>query len=498
MSRGLRHFAALVEHEGVYLVEFAREKSGFRLIGHWSDRRSSERLDDALVNLRELLRQQDARRATLAVAMQQFGTFHHLMTLPAAANEVLRPIISREVQRVFAITDPVFAFVRGGADERREGVRANPETAPLHIFIGGAPRATVTALEAGLAIKGTTVEAVTIVPEAIRRVYASAPRSAEPTAVVVCLAGGPHLSFFVEGHMALAIEPPIALEGDYSIDPSAIVDQVDRGAIFLRQQYRGAQATELLLAAPTESFATIASAVESATGMRVKSLASDLPSPEAVVALGAALGAGARQSIDLFPHPPTLEARAREALRGPRGIAAAALTVAALALIWFGVQYSSISRTSRKVEELRASIARELPRLEPIKEVASHRAGYVHAVSAVRTTQNERAQLTAALAGLAAAAPVGMTFDSLAITRRPDALSGALTGHVSGTSAGEAMKALDRFYSWARDRSGLTQVDLDQFDYPAATPDTTKRVKATVVTLVFRMTLSLPTQKVGS
>jgi hypothetical protein len=119
-------------------------------------------------------------------------------------------------------------------------------------------------------------------------------------------------------------------------------------------------------------------------------------------------------------------------------------------------------------------------------------------VSAVRTTQNERAQLTAALAGLAAAAPVGMTFDSLAITRRPDALSGALTGHVSGTSAGEAMKALDRFYSWARDRSGLTQVDLDQFDYPAATPDTTKRVKATVVTLVFRMTLSLPTQKVGS
>jgi hypothetical protein len=269
MSRGMRHFAALMEHEGVYLVEFAREKSGFRVVGDWADRRSTERVEDALVSLSELLRQQQIRRATLAIAMQQFGTFHHVMTLPAAGDEVLRPIINREVQRVFGIPEPVFAFVRGGADERREGARANPETAPLHIFVGGAPRSTVDALAAGLAIKGIDVQGVTVVPEAIRQVYASAARSTEPTAVVVCLSGGPHLSFFVDGHMALAIEPPIALEGDYSIDPSAIVDQIDRGAIFLRQQYRGAQATELLLAAPAELFDAVASAVEGASGMRV-------------------------------------------------------------------------------------------------------------------------------------------------------------------------------------------------------------------------------------
>jgi hypothetical protein len=493
----MRHFAALMEHEGVYLVEFAREKSGFRVVGDWADRRSTERVEDALVSLSELLRQQQIRRATLAIAMQQFGTFHHVMTLPAAGDEVLRPIINREVQRVFGIPEPVFAFVRGGADERREGARANPETAPLHIFVGGAPRSTVDALAAGLAIKGIDVQGVTVVPEAIRQVYASAARSTEPTAVVVCLSGGPHLSFFVDGHMALAIEPPIALEGDYSIDPSAIVDQIDRGAIFLRQQYRGAQATELLLAAPAELFDAVASAVEGASGMRVKSLANDLPSPEAVVALGAVLDAGARQSVDLFPHPPTLEQRAREALRGPRGVAAAAALVAAIAFLWFGVQYASISQTRHKVEALRASLMRELPTLDPIKHVANRRAGYVGAVTAIQQARNERAQFTSVLSAIASLAPTGLTFDSLSVARRADGWSGDLSGHVVGSSAADALRALDRFFGTVHDRSGVSAVDLDQFDYLAVPVDSTKRERSSNVTLVFRMTLAFAATNAG-
>jgi hypothetical protein len=490
MSRGMRQFAALLEHEGVYLVELAREKSGFRVLGYWSDPRSIERVEDALASLSELLNQQQVRRATLAIAVQQFGTFHHVMTLPAAADAVLRPIINRDVQRVFGIADPVFAFVRGGADERREGARANPETAPLHIFVGGAPRSTVDAFAAGLAIKGIDVQGVTVVPEAIRRVYASAARSTEPTAVVVCLAGGPHLSFFVDGHMALAIEPPIALEGDHGIDPSAIVDQIERGAIFLRQQYRGAQATELLLAAPTEFFDAVASAVETSTGMRVKPLANDMPSAEAVVALGALLGAGMPPAIDLFPHPPTLEQRAREALRGPRGVAVATALVAAMAFLWFVVQYTSISQNRHQADALRASVMREIPTLDPIKQVAKHRAGYVGAVKAVQQARTERAHFISVLSAIATLAPTGVTFDSLAIARRADGWSGGLSGHVVGSSAADALRALDRFYGMVHDRSGVSAVDLEQFDYLTPAVDSTKRERSSSVTLVFRMTLA--------
>ncbi|HEY2736020.1 MAG TPA: hypothetical protein VGI70_18610, partial [Polyangiales bacterium] len=72
-----------------------------------------------------LLTARNARDAKLSVVIEQFGVFHHVMMLPGASDDVVRPIILREVERVFGVDNPIIAFTRGAIQERRGGKRAD-------------------------------------------------------------------------------------------------------------------------------------------------------------------------------------------------------------------------------------------------------------------------------------------------------------------------------------------------------------------------------------
>jgi len=140
VSRTTRsEYGALVSQDGVSLTEYRRESGGLRLLGHWADPHRAASPADALARLVALVVARGGSRPALSVAVEHFGTFHHVMTLPGAADAVLEPVIKREVQRLFAVPDPVVAFMRGPPVERREGQRADPKTAPRQLLIGGAP-----------------------------------------------------------------------------------------------------------------------------------------------------------------------------------------------------------------------------------------------------------------------------------------------------------------------------------------------------------------------
>ncbi|MEO6877343.1 MAG: hypothetical protein ABI205_02600, partial [Gemmatimonadaceae bacterium] len=302
MSSQRKTFGALISHDVVCLVECAAEKAGIRVLQQWTDTGPSASIGDALERLHGLLAANDVRNATLALAVEQFGVFHHVMMLPGAADDVLRPVVRREVQRVFGVSDPVIVFTRGPQHERREPTRADVRTAPRQLFVAGAPRETINALSQGFSERRITVEIATVVPKAIHSLFHACGGGSEPTAVLVCLDGGPHLSYFLDGRLELAIDPPIALEGDRLSIP-VMLDQVERGSVYFRQQFRGATASRLLLAARHGEYDALAAAIQERMGVPVSPLFAGKASPEAVVAVGAVLEARSPAPLDLYPHP---------------------------------------------------------------------------------------------------------------------------------------------------------------------------------------------------
>jgi len=488
LSASIRHFGALIAHDSVALVEYDAERMGLRVIDQWVDATRSASIDQAIDRLRALLESVDARMASIALAVEQFGVFQHSMTLPAATDEVLRPIVRREVQRVFGVADPVIAFTRGAIDERREPSRADARTAPHQILVAGAPQETINALRDRLADKTVNVECVTVVPKAMHSLYDATGGALEPTAVLVCLESGPHLAFFLEGRLEMAIDPPIALEGDR---PSVemILDQVERGAVYFRQQFRGATASRVLLAASPKDYEELASALQSRLGAHVKPLFSGVTAPEAVIAMGAVLEARQAAPLDLFPHPPTVAERVRNLMRGPNAAVAASVAAAALAILFAGRQVTSLHGDRAATERLRNSLKATIPTVEPMRQIAERRSDFAKQVEYVRSVQGERSALAQSLVAIASTTPDAIRFDSLHVTRSATGWNVIVAGAAKGASGAQAVRSLDGFFTSLRMRDGVSDANLDRLDYPA-TNDTTHKAPTAVV-IQFRASFAL-------
>ena len=487
-----RSYAALVDPDGISLIEYRREKAGFRIVEQERDSRHHDTAAEACDRLVELLSAKRFTRASLVVAMQHLGSFHHMMTLPGAADDVLRPILQREIQRVFGISDPAFAFTAGPPVERRAADRADPATAPRMLFIGGMPQGTLETLVEKLALPNLDVRCVTVVPEAIRRASREAVGDGETTAVLVCLASGAHVGFFVSGRLELSLEPPSALAGALALDPDTILEQVERGNVYLRQQFRGAEARRLLLAAPASMQESLASQLEERFGFRVQPLMPRIASPEATVAMGAVLEAESEHPLDIYPHPATLLERARTALRGTQGMATAAATAALVAGLWAALQITSVHNAERDVQSLRNQINTSLPALAPIRRVVERRAAYSERLDIAERVRGERAMLAGQLASLASITPAAIHFDSLTVTRTQNGWTVSVAGEAASSSAAESVHALNQFYEALRGGAGVTAPSLDRFDYPARTVADSSAHHDGDVKIQFRVSYNAP------
>ncbi|MDB4876531.1 MAG: hypothetical protein JWM41_2977 [Gemmatimonadetes bacterium] len=487
-----RSFGAFVGHDGVCLVEYQVERTGIRVIEEWTDQRLSTSVAEAIGRLVRLVSATGASNPQVALAIEQFGVFHHVMTLPGASDDVLRPVVRREVQRVFGIPDPVFAFTRGTSLEERRGPdRADERTVPRQLFVAGAPRETVDALRDGLVEQGIDVQIATVVPKAIHSLYEASGGTHEPTAVLVVLEGGSHLSFFLDGRLELAIDPPIALEGERP-SVASILDQVERGAVYFRQQFRGAAASRLLLAARDSEYDALAAALEQRLGVQVKRLFSGANTPEAVVGMGAVLEARNNGPLDLYPHPPTLASRLATLVRGPNAFATAAAAVALIAGLWCASQYLALAALRGDAARLSASIRSEIPAIEPMRQIAERRGNFAKQVDFLHAARDERATLATSLGAIAQEAPPGIGFDSLQVARSAAGWIAALEGQAIGATAAQAARTLDSFFRSVRARQGVASPSLDHFDYPAppASNDSTPKPTGPVV-IQFRLSFSM-------
>jgi hypothetical protein len=467
-----RGFTALIDQDRVVVLEYLQEKAGFRVIDTRTETRRFSTPDEAADVVSQLLSELKAKRVSLSIVLQHFGSFFHTIVLPPAPDEVIRPIILREVQRSFNITDAAVAYSTTGPVERRDSPRSGSGQVPRQVLIAGAPQGVVASLHARFTKARIHVEGLTVMPEVFRRLYDALDGSTEATAMLVCLANGPHVAFFVNGRLEMAIDPPLALEGEAPLDSAVIVDQLERGAIFLRQQSRGTVATRLLLSAPAADYESLSSIIEARTGMRVAPLGRDIGSPEMVVALGAVLAARATDRLDLFPRAPTFDARVRDAVTGPSAITTVVLTAAAVAVFWAAMQFALFLRTKRDVVTVQAQVARALPAVGGMRQSAQGRQRIAGIRAALAFSQAERSVVSSLLTSLAESAPAGAQLDSFAVVRVGQGWKTTVFGRAAGASGSAALSAATGMYRRLQQRSPkLKELDFQVSSYlprPAA------------------------------
>jgi hypothetical protein len=455
-----RAFAALLDQDSVVLIEYQQEKAGFRLVDSRSRMQHFATPEAAVDAVIALLDEVSARKASLSIVLQHFGSFFHTLVLPPATPDVVRPIIEREIQRSFNIADPAFAYTMGEPLERRDPARAGGPP-PSQVFIAGAPHAVIEALQARFARAKVRVDGVTVAPEVFRQLYDALDGSKEATAMLVCLHNGPHVAFFVNGRLELAIEPPPTLEGEAPLDTSVIIDQLERGAIFLRQQARGAVATRLLLSAPADEYESLASTIEARTGMHVAMLGEGIGSPEAVVAMGAVIAARATNALDLYPRPPAFDERLKRAMTGPPLVASAMLAAAAVAAFWAGMQVLRMERTRSDLEQVQQRVERAVPEIASARRSAEGRERIASIRTALDAANAEKAAATRLLANLGTGWQGGTQLDSLRLLRVEKGLAATVFGQATASTGPAAMGSATALYRHFQAASGLTGIRFE-------------------------------------
>jgi hypothetical protein len=474
-----RTFAALIDQDSVVILEYRQEKAGFRLVDERSVARrfnTPELAADAVV---EVLRDMRAKNVALSIVLQHFGSFFHTLVVPPANEEMTRQVILREVQRSFNIGDPTVTYSEGPTIERREGSRAGGQV-PRQMFIAGAPKSVVEALQDRFAKARIRVEGMTVIPDVFRRLYDALDGSTEATAVLVCLHNGPHVGFFVNGQLELAIEPPLALEGEAPLDTAVIIDQLERGAIFLRQQSRGTVATRLLLAAPARDFDSLSSTIEARTGMRVSELGHGVGTPETVVAMGAVLAAREQDRLDFYPRTPDLDVRVRNAFRGPAALTSTMVGLAAAAVLWCGLQVVSFRKASNDLDRLQTQVERSLPAVQGLRESAQGRERIAGLRAALEDASRDRRSIVDVLTSVANATAPGAQIDSIESVRVAEGIENRLVVEAAGRSGPSAMGVASQFYSHLQRQRGLKNLKFESSYLPRSQADNADRVRFTI------------------
>ncbi|MEO5569018.1 MAG: hypothetical protein ABIR92_11030 [Gemmatimonadaceae bacterium] len=452
-----RKFSALIDQDSVTVLEYAQEQSGFRLVDTRATIRRFNAPAAAADALADLLDEMRARNAVVSIVMQHFGSFFQSLVLPAADEATTHNLILREVHRSFGSQDPTIEYSTVTPVEGRESGAA-AGYGQRHVFVAGAPSAALEAIRSRLAKARLQVELLTVIPEIFRRLYESLDGSTEATAVLVCLQNGPHVAFFVNGQMELAMEPPLAVVGQAPLDTTMILDQLDRGAIFLRQQAGGTVATRLLLSAPAADYDRLGSIIEARTGMRVASLGHGIGSPETVIAMGAVLAAHESDAIDLYPRPKPIAERVKAATSGPSLVVTSLFALAAATVLWSVLQINDLRRARAGLEATQARVEQAMPALQKVQTAARNRERIADIRTAMQASALERSAVAKLLSSVAGASDPDAQLDSVAVTRIDRGFQTTIFGRASGVSAPAAMRAASGLYDRLKSRQELKQV----------------------------------------
>jgi hypothetical protein len=471
-----RRFGAFIGSRGVYLVEYRRVTSGIELGEHRAVMRDLPDIDEAAAALVALVLEAGGAGSSVAATIRGFGVSYRLLVLPPAERSVLAPVVDNEMRRLHPeVTDPVVNFSVGGSVERRSQPASGDQVTydrrvaaqavpPIEVLAATAPTHVVRALTQALGRHGVTLTHLTIPPQAMARVYEEVNGEGDASAVAMMLPGGPLIGLFQNGNLRFVTEPPSTVR-ELSADLQTVVDQVDRGRMYLRQQFRGADIDRVFLATDPDAQQHFNAILATSLNVDVQPLVPTDAPAAAVAALGAVLDADDISGLSLY------QAAAQKSRSGAhthsRAATYAARALSGVALAWALFTVFSARRGVDAVAEARQNSAQSLASLETIRSVVDERRNNAARLAAIDALAADRRRLINQLQGVALSRPPGVDLGRIYLQRSDVGWSGEITGTAAGATGAHALRAVDRFENElprALQTSSLSLADFTQVE----------------------------------
>jgi hypothetical protein len=271
------------------------------------------------------------------------------------------------------------------------------------------------------------------------------------------------MGFFLGGAVRLVVEPPIGEEEQ--LDANGIAEEVELGAMFVRQQFRGAQVARVVIGAPAGTFMDAESALAERVGVPASRLNVQHLSPGALAALGGVLdsraGATALSLLGRTSRPSSVGTLT------PLSFAALALAVGIGA---FAVIEAFRARDAfAELQKARQQIDSEAFGLAGIRETAGQRRLIRDAIGAMQLSQRDRLELQSGLSTLGGIIVPPVRLDSLQLDRGSNGWVSSIAGRVTGESNARSVELLNEFYRDLPRRLGVEELSLDQLSYADGT-----------------------------
>lgn len=431
---------------GLCLVEYARAPEGVHIIDqHVVSGRIASPADaaDGLARAMQLERGEGAR---LAMAIRGFGSEYLIVMLPPADDEVLRPVVGRELARVYPdLEQPVYEFAREGfVDQRIRERPAQPGQPRQELLVGAVPGETARALSDELRARGISLDLLTVLPRALQQLYSEIGDASEPTGVVLMLPGAPLIGFFQDGKLRFVAEPPSGLDTTPEEELQTVLVQLERGSLYLRQNFRGAEMGRVLVSADSSRHPALIASLTEKLGIDVREFGTEVNAPEPLIALGAVRDAEAQSPINLSPLAESRAVRERHAME--RTLMLGADVLVALAILWAVSSVWSLKQLSGRVATSAAQVQRVAPQLDSMRGVAEARRDYVREAAYLESLAADRAGIQRVLAAIAATTRSDVQLEEMKLTRNGATWATDVVAVSTGPSTASALFGVDRFY----------------------------------------------------
>lgn len=469
-STSTRKFSAFVESAGIVLIEYRMERDRIDILNRTDFEGDFRNALDAAEALGRMLRDQLAECSKISITVRGLGSAHHILVLPQAKQEFLRPVVTREMQRLYPdLEDPIVDFVAGEPLDRRMRARPDGGTPPQELLAAAIPRTAMNDFVLTLARDEVVIEHMTVLPRVMQRMYSDSPSPDAPTVVVMLLRGGPVFGFFFDRELRLVVEPPG--EGDMGhVSPDFLLEQMERGNLYLRQQFRGAQASRLLLAADPDDYGPLSRAVEERMGLVVERFGGQIGPSGTIAAMGAVLDSQDGKGLNLFPQG---ETKKKVTERTTRRIAIASCAMlAAIAWWWAGNGVAAVLNWRTRISTLTVALERRAAPLQPLRDIALKRQQAAGQLAAIQQVAAERDKIQQILQGLSLAPQAGVALEAFHAQRDEPGWNASVSGNAESYMASEAVSSVHRFYRELPQLVGGTSIKLDNLTWGDSTGKT--------------------------
>jgi hypothetical protein len=393
--------------------------------------------------------------ATVTIAVRGFGVVHHILQMPPASDELLGPIIEREVRRLEPdLGDSIIAWTGLPALE----VAASEAVPQRYILAAAAPVATISAFEQRLRVAGHRLAHVTVLPAAMQRLAEEFDEGGGAVALVAPLPDGAFMGFSIGGGLRLIVEPPLPRDAEH--ESAALAEEVELGAMFVRQQFRGAQLDRIALVGSKDNLADAETMLAEKLHVPTRHLGLPGLSPAAFAALGAVLDDHSQRPLSLGG-----DSRGRAEPAGVTAIhsaSVAAVFIVALVGAWTVTEAVRTQQAARAVHAARLQVQQDSFGLAPIRATADQRRLVRDAMAAARVVARDRVALQEALSGIAAAIRLPVRLDSLHLVRAENGWKAVLGGNAVGVTSAEAIQSLYDVYRELPQRLTVDSLRLNE------------------------------------